>query len=152
MYKRQVTSWPLCFDKYYYGHCTNIFYCVTYVEEYSAILRYIHTLMSMVMSTRSLPSQTSKGSSSCNLCDFGSTSTLRLMPSDGGAWYVSTPGSNPLTGSSGPNGSLSLNSLPITFYHVSLNGSMRCHTPCSLKMYTYWSYIRSCLLYTSRCV
>ena len=70
------------------------------------------TLIKTVKSSKSLPSHALNGSSSCKRSLVGDTSTLTLLPSAGGAWNVSSPGSKPFDGSSSPNGAFSLNFSP----------------------------------------
>eukprot|EP01139_Manchomonas_bermudensis_P016486 Amastigsp_a512855_9.p3 type:complete len:271 gc:universal Amastigsp_a512855_9:1834-1022(-) len=61
-------------------------------------------LMSTGAFSMFLPSHGAKGLSSWRRSDLGFTTTVSFEPSAGGAWYVSSPASNPRWGSSSPFG------------------------------------------------
>lgn len=80
--------------------------------EIWSVVHFPFTLIKTTISVKSLPSHLSNGSSNCKRCDFGSTSTFTLLPSDFGASYVSSPVSKPRCGNSSANGFDSLNFFP----------------------------------------
>mmetsp|Transcript_17484 Transcript_17484/g.52455 ORF Transcript_17484/g.52455 Transcript_17484/m.52455 type:complete len:241 (-) Transcript_17484:1260-1982(-) len=88
-------------------------------------------LISTKASWMSLPSHFLKGSSSCRRWLSGFTSTLKL-PLGLGAWYVSTPASNPFSGSSSPKGDFSRISLPSAPTRVSFSG-LKLRSPAMAK-------------------
>mmetsp|Transcript_7113 Transcript_7113/g.10671 ORF Transcript_7113/g.10671 Transcript_7113/m.10671 type:complete len:230 (-) Transcript_7113:1286-1975(-) len=71
----------------------------------------------------SAPSHPSNGSSRARRALSGLTTTSSPVPSSGGAWKVSSPGSNPRGGSSFPWGASNLNSPPPGVGMESLSGS-----------------------------
>lgn len=74
--------------------------------------------MSIVMFSMSCPSHLSNGVSSCSRSLCASTFTDSCPAVAGGLWYVSSPASNPLDGSSSPCGLSSLNLDPATMTSV----------------------------------
>lgn len=82
----------------------------------------LFTLIKIGISSKSFPSKGLNGVNNCNLLLAGSTSTSTCAPSVGGSWYVSSPGSNPCSGSSSPYGESSLNFSPFAPVSSSVSG------------------------------
>mmetsp|Transcript_24095 Transcript_24095/g.75513 ORF Transcript_24095/g.75513 Transcript_24095/m.75513 type:complete len:266 (-) Transcript_24095:1192-1989(-) len=103
--------------------------------EMWSVVHLPRALMRTLASATSLPSNFWKPARSWRRCEAGSTTTVTLEPSAGGAWKVSMPGSKPFSGSSSPKGESNTISWPSEPTRASFSG-LKVRSPAMAKAVT----------------